>query len=200
MGYHSCLISPFGLLPISLGFPDQIALLLPLVVPMSLQAIILAILVHLAYYLFLWASLTQLLYFYPFYFFFLPSFLNAGLILLLDPFVKNGHQQWFKGYEAWFWIDSWYLPTRCVDGLVRFIAKGCWSNLYCTLWFKGDEIWSQIFSWYLQTWSIDGSAWFDVKGPWLDFELNQDKVEEKLLLWFGKVRIGLDFWMSKRDL
>ena len=63
VGCHSCHVSSLGLLPFSLGFPGPIVLLLPLVVPIGLLAVILAMLAHWACYLFPWASLAQLLYF-----------------------------------------------------------------------------------------------------------------------------------------
>ena len=88
VGCHSCHVSSLGLLPLSLGFPSPIVLLLPLVVPIGLLAVILAMLAHWACYLFPWASLAQLLYFYLFYLFFVPSFLIVGLLLLLSLLQK----------------------------------------------------------------------------------------------------------------
>ena len=62
--YHFCHVGPLGLLPVSLGFPDPFALLLPFVVLMGLPVVIPAMLAHWAYYLLPWASPTHLLYFY----------------------------------------------------------------------------------------------------------------------------------------
>ena len=50
--------SLLGSLPLSLGFLDLITSFLPLIVPMGLLAVILAMLTHWTYYLFLWAFLT----------------------------------------------------------------------------------------------------------------------------------------------
>ena len=61
---HSCHAGSLDLLPLFLGFHNPFALLLPLVVAMSLLAVIPAMLAHWVYYLFSWASTTHLLYFY----------------------------------------------------------------------------------------------------------------------------------------
>ena len=61
--YHSCHVGSLSLLPLFLGFPDLIALLLPLIVPMGLLAVISAMLAHWTCYLFPWDSPTQLFYF-----------------------------------------------------------------------------------------------------------------------------------------
>ena len=64
VGCHCCHIDPLGLLSLSLDFPSPFTLLLPLVVPIGPLAVIPDILVHWANYLFPWASLTHLFYFY----------------------------------------------------------------------------------------------------------------------------------------
>ena len=61
---QSCHIDPLGLLSLSLDFPSPFTLLLPLVVPIGPLAVIPDILAHWANYLFPWASLTHLFYFY----------------------------------------------------------------------------------------------------------------------------------------
>ena len=61
---HSCHSGSLDLLPLFLGFHNPFALLLPLVVPMSLLAIIPAMLAHWVYYLFSWVFTAHLLYFY----------------------------------------------------------------------------------------------------------------------------------------
>ena len=88
-GCHSCHVGPLGLLPPPLDFPSPFALLLPFVVLMGLLVVIHVMLALQAYYLFPWAFSAHLLYFYIFYFFFLPSFLIVGLLLLLYLFCQK---------------------------------------------------------------------------------------------------------------
>ena len=126
VGCYSCHVGPFGLLPLFLGFLDSLTSSLslvlpmltsslPLILPMGLLAVILAMLVHWACYLFSWASLAHLLHLYLLFFpwacwllflpcwpirftnLFLPfifpfSFTSfiAGLLLLLDLLSKMG--------------------------------------------------------------------------------------------------------------
>ena len=61
---HSCHVGPLGLLPPPLSLLSPFVLLLPIVLPMGLMAVILAMLAHWVYYLLPWTSLAHLLYFY----------------------------------------------------------------------------------------------------------------------------------------
>ena len=61
---HSYHAGSLDLLPLFLRFHGPFALLLPLVVPMSLLAVISAMLAHWVCYLYSWASIAYLLYFY----------------------------------------------------------------------------------------------------------------------------------------
>jgi len=64
VGCQSYHVGPLGLLPLSLSFLGPFTLHLSLINPMGLLATIPAMLAHWVYYLYLWASLTHLLYLY----------------------------------------------------------------------------------------------------------------------------------------
>ena len=86
---HSCHLDPLDLLPLSLGSLGLFTLLLPLVVPMSLLAVISAILAHWAYYLFPWASRPICLTFISFISFFYCLFSFLGFFCC-GPFCQKG--------------------------------------------------------------------------------------------------------------
>ena len=65
---HSCHVGPLGLLPLSLVFLGLFTSSLPLILPMSLLAFILAMLAYWACYLFPWISSAHLLHLYLLFF------------------------------------------------------------------------------------------------------------------------------------